>query len=808
MSGLARPSPSSSTETLPSRKVLQLLSRSSRYVRIYLGEIDVDWRHYQVPKWVVTLPNGRKQPVNWSSSSYQKTEIDWTGRLIGSEGHLNGPYDQYQQPEGSPLYPVRFEKMHPSFKVFDPMPPDRPRDFKSAKEWKQRFCNPHTFLGQTQQAAVQYFLADNLETSPPKLIDPTAGCRFMEVMVDHYPIFCSLIEVCELDSLLLLMSICKYIRRRILDSPMFWKEINITAYTVDRSDRVHRDYRFDTVSEVVPGRAGKWTGSPLHVLSGLKKHEQTAHWIHRSCSISYEERVLSSLPLASLTKLTLDGSDIHWNCWYQILGVVLQQLTFLSVRWCRSLSLGSISFDVLGHYLEEAQQRRPVTSTLNLMKPCKLKTLLVWGVRGEGHHNSRRYNESRDRDIQILYDSAGSSRFRTNGNGVKSLYIQYCKVLGIKTDYGACSATGGYCWNEEYIKEGNFDYGMVDMDNTTVLGGNGLTDSNVEPRFAAPGYLAARTCNKCDITLESHICRECEEARTCYICLRYVCIDCDRKMTFATRPLDWRPIRTKTALPEYMPHKYCVSNCCNYCTNAGRYVCVECNFQSQEEARKLLLSNCTGCTCNHMPEDFCPIRIPIDTQSERHGKKHLTVCGMDDCDSLIVACKNCDNGRDVMDYGQRCSACAIPVCWTCARTPCPYCPTSYERLCPKCVVQHTCTCYHSVRRTSKRKRGKSKGESDEAKPSNRKTHQPGCPLRDVQTQAELPLTTTLRYHDRYILPGGEVRTERGLTDMMNNVVRWYPKVKLEPACDDCGIAWWIQPRHDDVPVKRRRRLLR
>ncbi|KAK6344351.1 hypothetical protein TWF696_007990 [Orbilia brochopaga] len=807
MSAMARNS-SSAVETLPSRKVLPLLSRSSRYVRIYLGEIDADWRHYAVPKWVVTLPSGRKQPINWSSSTYQKNDTDWSGRLIGLEGYLDGPYDQYQYQEDSATYPSRFNSMHSSFKTFDPMPPDMPRNFKTAREWKLRFCNPHTFLGQTQQAAVDYFLRDKIAVDPPKLIDPTAGCRFMEVMVNNYPIFTSLIEACEMDSLLLLMGLCRYIRRLILESAKFWQEINITAYTVRRMEQLHRDYRFDAVSEVFPGRAGKWSGSPLHILSGLKKHEPTAHWLHRAPHLNYEERILSGLPLAHLTKLTLDGSDIHWNCWYQILNVVLPQLTYLSVRWCRSFSLGNITFDVLGHYLEEARQQRPLRSKVR--KPCKLKTLLVWGVRGEGHHNSRRFNEPRDRDIQVLYDRAGSSRFRTNGIGIKALYIQYCQALGIKTDFGICSGTGICCWNEQYIKEGNFDYGMADATNNSIIIMDDTDVPEVEPQFAAPGHLASRFCNKCDTVKESHMCRECEEARTCYICLRYVCMDCDRSMAFATRPLDWRFVRTKTQLPDYIPQKYCVSNSCNYCTNAGRYVCVECNFQAQVEARNLLLTNCSGCTCNHMAEDFCPVRIPIDTQAERHGKKHLTVCGMPWCHNLIVACKNCDNGKNVMDYGQRCSACAVPVCWTCARVPCPYCPIDYDRLCPHCVVQHTCTCYHSVRRISKRKRGRARAavENEEAKPSNRKTHQPGCPLRDIQIHAEVPLTTSLRYHDRYVLPGGEVRTERGYTDMMTNVVKWYPKVKLEPACDDCGIAWWTQPRYDDVPVKRRRRLLR
>ncbi|EPS40857.1 hypothetical protein H072_5278 [Dactylellina haptotyla CBS 200.50] len=804
---MLRQSPSTQ-EPLPSRKVLSLLARSSRYVRIYLGEIDVDWRHYTVPKWVVILPNSKKQPVNWSSAAHQKYDVDWTGRLIGGDGFLEGPYEQYQYPEDSGALITKYENMHPSFTTFDPMPPDMQRTLNTAREWKLRFCNPHTFLGQTQQAAVDYFLGeDNIDFAPPKLLDPKIGCRFLEVMVEIYPIFCSLIEVCELDSLLLLMSLSKHIRRRILDTSTFWKEINVTAYVVNRLHRIHRDYRFDTVSEFFPGRAGKWSGSPIHVLSGLKKHQPTSHWLLRSNQISYDEKILSSLPLASLTKLTLDGSDIHWLCWYQILNAVLPQLTFLSVRWCRNFSLGIIIFDVLGHYLEEARQRRPVR--LKPSRPCNLKTLLVWGVRGEGPHNSRRFNEPRDRDIQVLHDSAGSSRFRTNGNGIKALYIQYCQALGIKTDFGICSATSVCCWNEIYIKEGNFDYGMVDAENTSIIVGGDSEMADVEPKFAAPGYLATRSCSRCCKSKETHLCRECEESRTCYICLRYVCMDCDGVMSFATRPLDWRFVRSKTALPEYLPQKYCVSNCCNYCTNAGRYVCVECNFQAQAEARHLLLSNCSGCTCNHMPEDFCPIRIPIDTQSERHGKKHLTVCGMNDCGNLIVACRNCDNGKDVMDYGQRCSACAIPVCWTCARTPCPQCPIAYDRLCPKCVIQHTCTCYHTVRRTSRRKKGKGKAtENDEAKPSSRKTHQPGCPLKDIQTHAETPLTTTLRYHDKYILPGGEVRTERGYMDNMNHTIRCYPKVKLEPACDDCGIAWWTSPRYDDLPVRRRRKIFR
>ncbi|KAK6541970.1 hypothetical protein TWF694_007743 [Orbilia ellipsospora] len=804
MSGMARQA--LPVEPLPSRKVLPLLGRSSRFVRIYLGEIDVDWRHYAVQKWVVILPNGKKQPLNWSSTTYGKDDLDWTGRLIGGDGYLEGPYEQYQYPADHAMYASKYDHMHPSFKTFDPMPPDMRRDHKNAREWKLRFCNPHTFLGQTQQAAVNYFLSDAIETPPPKLIDPSAGCRFLEIMVEIYPIFCSLIEVCELDSLMLLMSLCKHIRRRILDTPRFWEEINITSYVENRVQRIHKDYRFDTVSEIFPGRAGKWSGSPIHILSGLRRHEPTAHWLHRSSQINYEERILSSLPLASLTKLTLDGSDVHWICWYQILNAVIPQLTYLSVRWCRNFSIGILSFDVLGYYLDEARQRIPILNP-NIKIPCKLKTLLVWGVRGEGHHNSRRFNEPRDRDIQVLYDSAGSSRFRTNGTGVKALYLQYCRALGIKTDFGICSATG-ICWNEQYIKEGNFDYGMVDADNLGSEGDN-PEDGAPEPQFAAPGYLAVRSCSRCGIAHESHLCRECEEARTCYICLRFVCLSCDRAMSFATRPLDWRFIRTKTVLPAYLPQKYCVSNCCQYCTNAGRYVCVECNIQAQAEARHLLLTNCSGCTCNHMPEDFCPIRIPIDTQAERHGKKHLTVCGMADCGNLIVACRNCDNGKHVMDYGQRCSACAIPVCWTCARTPCPQCPIAYDRLCPGCVVQHTCTCYHTVRRTSKRKKGKAKGaENDEAKPSSRKTHQIGCPLRDIQLHAETPLTTSLRYHDRYVLPGGEVRIERGYTDMLNNVVRWYPKVKLEPACDDCGIAWWTALRHDDMPIKRRRRVLR
>lgn len=93
--------------------------------------------------------------------------------------------------------------------------------------------------------------------------------------------------------------------------------------------------------------------------------------------------------------------------------------------------------------------------------------------------------------------------------------------------------------------------------------------------------------------------------------------------------------------------------------------------------------------------------------------------------------------------------------------------------------------------------------TEEPKPSNRKTHQPGCPLHEIQKYAETTLTTTLRYHDKYVLPGGEVKTEKYYADTATNTIKIYPKVKLEPACDDCGIAWWTQTKFRDLPVRRR-----
>lgn len=313
-----------------------------------------------------------------------------------------------------------------------------------------------------------------------------------------------------------------------------------------------------------------------------------------------------------------------------------------------------------------AKFRLPTPNVADLAKPCKLKTLLVWGLRGEAYRYYRPTQETADCDISVLRSPAGSSRFRTNGTGVKATFIYYCKLLGIKTDFGACEAAELGCWNTRYIQERNFDYGEYDARSYPVYGSDlSLLPPEAPPKFAAIGYLAERHCSECSRTVESHMCRECEDARSCYNCKKYVCSTCDPYFEFATLPDSPRPLTTHSVIPnsyrQTIPRQMCRSRSCNKCVLAGRYICMACDTATTEKfASAVEAGDRIMCECED--SDFCPISIPIDRRGKR-SKRHLTTCGVDGCDTLIMGCNVCKLGkRRTKTISTRCSACALPLC--------------------------------------------------------------------------------------------------------------------------------------------------
>lgn len=472
------------------------------------------------------------------------------------------------------------------------------------RRWEERFGNPHTHLGHLQTIFESYINTSNKERINGDLPEWTENSRLAQLIIFYPPVLERLVRFLDLQTLLGLMGSSVFLRRWLLDYPSAWKHISFYVrkgeFLEEREAAIIEDAKHGS-------KYGAWTGSRLRHTYGTMRLPGP-----RGSAIA-EGIILSSLPLAGLRCLDLDGSPAAGGrAFSDVLRITRNTLEVLSIRFCEFISVSDVESllvscavggeededeDEQDIYDQEESFDNGIGYHFVKHSSCALMKLQIWGIQGEFcvyHHvptarkglmldldsetalpveiNRRYMAREVESGTAVAVDQHGSF---TNGmfyipNNIKrrtgdfwnnpasrditGKVLVIARQLGIETDFEDCDASED-CWNHKRLK------------------------SSSEWKIGVPGLRTVRGCSGCGRKKKETMCRDCEEHRTCFGCKKIVCRGCDPEFRF-------------------------VSNQCDPCSDEGRFYCKDCHDATAEALSELAAAK--GSRGEHAQTESCP----------------------------------------------------------------------------------------------------------------------------------------------------------------------------------------------------------
>lgn len=457
------------------------------------------------------------------------------------------------------------------------------------RRWKRRFGNPHTRLGLLQAAFEARRTGGGGGGGGGEIPEWTRRSWLAQLVVYYPPVLERLVSLMDLQTLLGLMGCCGFLRRLLLEYPLAWRHISF--------DVRKRGFRGEREAAIVEdaqhgSKYGAWTGSRLRHTYGAMRLD--------SAALGEEVRLLSSLPLAGLRYLDLDGSPAAGGrAFNDVLRLTRNTLQVLSVRFCRFVGVADVEkiliscaagADAGGEDDDDDESAAdesddPADSGPSYryarLPDCALRTLRIWGIQGDARTYHRistarkaafsadPYRTTCKTALPVEISRAFTARWAKSGAAVAldhrgsftngMFYIPrsvrkgggggpwdpqadgrvlvIARQLGIETDFDDCDADGD-CWNHRHV------------------------EATSAWKLGVPGLKTARRCSSCGATKKETLCRDCEEHRTCFGCKKAVCRDCD-------------------------PRFLAVGNQCEPCGFEGRFYCKDCHDATAEALSEL-----------------------------------------------------------------------------------------------------------------------------------------------------------------------------------------------------------------------------
>lgn len=481
-----------------------------------------------------------------------------------------------------------------------------------------RFGNPHTRLGRLQTTYESYIKSGNDEVINEDVPEWTDNSRLAQLIVFYPPILERLVIFLDLHTLLGLMSSSKFLRRWLLNYPPAWRHISFDVRKIGFQEECKAAIDEDAQHG---SKYGAWTGSMLRHTYGAMTLMPTEETV-----------VLSSLPLAGLRYLNLDGSPaVGGRAFNDVLRATRGTLEVLSVRFCQYVGVTDmerllVSCTVKQEEQDEVEDEDEDNSDEEgvvdnktgycFVKPpgCALIKLQIWGIRGE----NRPYHQiSTARKVQLLVDPNISLK--------KGLPVEVNRgYIARETKFGTAvavdqrssfingmfyipysiSETFRYSWNNNpasqdiagrllvIARQLGIETDFDDCDVSEDCWNHKYIKTTGEWKVGIPGLRTVRNCSKCGFKKKETMCRDCEEHRTCFGCKKTVCRSCDPEFHF-------------------------VGNRCDTCSDEGRLYCRDCHDATTEALSELTAAKSSH--GEHTRIESCPGGLGC------HGRRVLEV---------------------------------------------------------------------------------------------------------------------------------------------------------------------------------------
>lgn len=495
-----------------------------------------------------------------------------------------------------------------------------------------------------------------------------------QLIVFYPPVLERLVKFLDLQALLGLMSTSVFLRRLLLLYPPAWRHISFAVrkggFRKEREVAIKEDALWHG------SKYGAWTGSKLRFTSGALRLDCASG----SKSFGTEARILSSLPLAGLRILNLDGSPAAGGrAFYDVLRTTRSTLEVLSVRFCKFVGVADVEKFLVSCAVkgvedaeevdkdedEEEEEEETDNATGHRFAKdsnCALTKLRIWGIEGKDSTSPKsalptelsrtyigktRFGKAIDVDQRrsfvngMFYIPHSISKKATGSWGsdpasqdITGRILVIARQLGIETDFEDCDINDN-CWNHRHISR-----------------------TSNEWKVGIPGLKTVRKCSGCGLKKKGTMCRDCEEHRTCFGCKKFICSDCDPNFSFA-------------------------DNQCDPCADEGRLYCEDCHDATAEAMSELAAVKCEYNECTQT--ESCPARLGW------HGGRSLDVISSSFL--ALLDCSSCQR-RECNDHfalGGWCNGCQKGFCGTCARLaePCKACDNF---LCDSCSENQNCGC--------------------------------------------------------------------------------------------------------------------
>lgn len=469
------------------------------------------------------------------------------------------------------------------------------------RRWNQRFGNPYTRLG-LLQIAFEASLHSRRTADEGGIPEWTRRSWLAQLIVYYPPVLERLVELMDLQTLLGLMGCCRFLHSFLLEYPPAWRHISFDV----RKSGFRAECEAAIVQDAQHGsKHGAWTGSRLRLTYGAMRLDGAA--------LGEEMRLLSSLPLAGLRCLDLDGSPAAGGRGFSdILKITRNTLQVLSVRFCRFMTAVDVEKILISCTVgagtgdedededeDDDDDEEPAAAAAGLgccytrLPDCALRTLQIWGIQG-GERVSHHFRIFRIVRIgrKVRKVPADPDPDRTT--------LKTALPIELSRTFVARSANSGTAVALDH--HGSFINGMFYIPHSVRKNGRHVP-RNLHPletagrvlviarqlgietdfedcdaggdcwnhrhvkststwKLGVPGLKTARKCSSCGATKKETLCRDCEEHRACFGCKKAVCRDCD---------------------PQFLS----VGNQCEPCSVEGRFYCKDCHDATVEALSEL-----------------------------------------------------------------------------------------------------------------------------------------------------------------------------------------------------------------------------
>lgn len=470
------------------------------------------------------------------------------------------------------------------------------------RRWKKRFGNPHTLLGQLQITLESSIKTSNDERASGELPEWIEDSWLAQLIVFYPPVLERLVEFLDLQTLLGLMGSSVFLGRWLLDYPPAWRHISFdvrkAGFQKECEDAINEDAQHGS-------KHGAWTGSRLRYPSGVMILECVLGSMGSIMTFG-EARTLSSLPLAGLRYLDLDGSPAAGGIAFKdILEITRDTLEVLSVRFCRFVGVADVerllvSCAVKHEEVEEEEEEEDEDEEdiygqedngtgyhFVKLSSCALRKLQIWGIQGDAHH---RISTSRKIAPPTEFNRGYTTRKTALPIEINRSYMTRKTKSGAAVDVDQRgSFTNGMFYIPNNIKrkatEGYWDNSnpasqditgrmlaiarqlgietdFEDCDASGDCWNHKHIRTSSEWKVGVPGLRTLRKCSRCQSKKKGTMCRDCEEHRTCFGCKKMVCRYCDPEFLF-------------------------VGNQCDPCSDEGRLYCRDCRDATTEALSEL-----------------------------------------------------------------------------------------------------------------------------------------------------------------------------------------------------------------------------